>query len=543
MAKARLRPAVLLAALAILFLLPISIPDASAGVYRRPATASSGFAANLAVQPAVVSGKENTSVVVQNRSAITAKIAMDIYTAGGVLVPAAGQLFSGVPPGGTRVFAQTSNSGLATNFRGVGVVSSDQSFNTLLVRDINGAGGQKSYSIVNSYSTGSSKITLPLVMNNLSGRSTRFTVANTGGGVACITIVYSFLPSTGKAPVTAWGPGGSGCSSGQYPIPVNGQASFAPDNGNGTAVDGAIPMPASTAGHLTGVTITSVNSPITASVDAYGGSATRRLASYDGFKVGAYDSPTDDVGKVIAIPMSLKTGTGWYSQILLSNPNNSQANATITYRGTVNGIPMAPVSAPVTVPANGIASQSVYHLPNLPVGFVGSATVTSNEPLAAVLFRMKMTSAGSMIEQHPYTAANGIPIERATTRVRLPLVFRHALRPESGGKFGYNSWFSVSVADGGTANITIQAVNDPTSSAPGCAGVNYTSTVNTQVTDSRVFYQLLSSPVNNGFQDNPACFWGGVTITSDRPIIVVANVTNDLAGDSDNEGLYNGFAE
>ncbi|HEY4668492.1 MAG TPA: hypothetical protein VIH05_01805 [Tepidiformaceae bacterium] len=531
MAKTRVRLAALVVAFATLVLVPTSVPDAAAGVQHRPGVAG-GFASSLGIQPAIVSGKENTSAVVQNRSSATSMIAMDIYTTGGVLVSGAGILFTGVPPGGTRVFAQTANTGLATNFRGVGVVSSDQAFNALLVRDIKASNGQKSYSIVNAHGTGSSKISLPFIMNNFGGRSTRFTVANTGGSVACITVVYSFL--TGEAPVTASGPGGSGCSGGQFPIPANGQVSFARDN-----VDGAIPMPSTTAGKLMAVMITAVNSPVTASVDAFGGSAARRLASYDGFEVGASSSTTDDVSTSIAIPVSLKTREGWYSQILLSNPNSSTASATVTYRGTVDGYPTSPVSVPVTVPANGVVSQSVYHVTNLPVGFVGTAAISSTQPLAVVLFRMKMTSAGSMVEEHQYTAANGVPIEQAATRVRLPLVFRHALKPSGSTKLGYNSWFSVMTANGGTANITIQAVNDPTSV---CAGT-YSSTVNTQVTGSRIFYQLLSSPVDNGFKDNPACFWGGVTITSDKPIIVVANVGNDLVENSDNDGLYNGFAE
>lgn len=532
MANARLRLAVLLPALATLLVVPGLIPDASAGGYPgapRPFGSSSDFA----VQPAIVSGRENTSAVVQNRGTTSSMIAMDIYTNGGLLVSGAGKMYSSVPPGGTRVFAQSANAGLATNFRGLGIVSSDQAFNALLVRDIKDTNGQKSYSIVNAYPTGSSKVSLPFIMNNLGGRNTRFTVANTGGSVACITIVYSFLPSTGKAPVTASGPGGGGCNAGEYSIPANGQIAFAP-----TSVDGATPMPSSTAGHMMAATITSRFSAVTASVDAYGGSAARRLASYDGFKVGPYSSTTDDVSTSIAVPISLKTREGWYSQILLSNPNGSAASATVTYRGTVNGSPMSPISVPVSIPANGVVSQSVYHVTNLPVGFVGTAAISSTQPLAVVLFRMKMTSAGSMVEEHQYTAANGAPIEQASTKVRLPLVFRHALKPSNSTKLGYNSWFSVMTANGGIANITIQAVNDPTSVCPG----SYSSTVNTQINGSRIFYQLLSSP-DNGFKDNPSCFWGGVTITSDRPIIVVANVGNDLFGNSDNDALYNGFAE
>ncbi|KAA0232859.1 hypothetical protein EDM76_09640 [bacterium] len=121
--------------------------------------------------------------------------------------------------------------------------------------------------------------------------------------------------------------------------------------------------------------------------------------------------------------------------------------------------------------------------------------------------------------------------------MRFPLIFRRAYA--TGGLNGYNSWVSVSVPGGGTANLTIEAVNDPTSGAPGCAAA-YTSTVTKTITGSFIFYQNLDA--DNGFSPNPACFWGGITITSNVPINAIGNVTTDLRS-GDNDGLYNGFSE
>lgn len=543
MAETRFRPRVLVAALAGLLLLSTTIPDAYAQRTAAPGQPAS-FASRFSVHPAIISGKENTSAIVQNRGAATAAIAMDIYTEGGLLVPAAGQVKTGVPSGGSRNFPQGSNAGLATNFRGVGVISSDQPFNALLVRDIKDSNGQKSYSTVSPSSAGSTKVALPFLMNNLGGRHTRFTLANTGSSTACVTIVYSFLPDKAKDPVSQPGPGGSGCSAGETPIPVSGQVSFAP-----TAIDFAIAMPSATGGFMMAADITSTNDvPITASVDAYnsGGANGRNLGSYDGFRVSVPEDANDDVGLQIALPIAIKSSSGWFSQAVLSNPNATDAEVSITYTGTVNGAPMDPEVDSFVIPAGGIQSRSIYYEDqasggfSIPEGFVGSAIVQSSQPLAAVLFRVKMTSHGSYTYQHPYAAANGVPLDRATTTVRLPLLFRHALRPSpTSSKYGYNSWFSVIVADGSTANVTVNAVNDPTSA---CSG-SYTSTLNTTVTGSRLFSQISSTPGDNGFQATPSCFFGGATITSDKPIIVVANVSNDLVANSDNEGLYNGFGE
>ncbi len=530
MERIRIRPLVLAGVLGALILVPVAASDAHArtGLQHELVTARSE--PNLSVQPSIISGKENTSAIAQNRGSGNATIAMDIYTPGGVLVPSASKVYTAVPPGGTRVFAQASNEGLATGFRGVGILSSDQPINALLVRDIESVYGEKSYSIHDAYPTGSNTVALPYVANALNGTyNVRFAVANTGTSVACVTVTYAFVGGT-HAPVVDGGPGGGGCTSG-YPVPVAGQITFAPNS-----VDGATPMPASTSNSLMAATVTSTGSPVTVAVDAYLSSG-RKLASYDGFTVLGAGSTTDDIGTTISIPLALKTADGYYSQILLSNPNATAANATIVYRSTDG----TTYSVPLSVPANGTANHSVYSDNVVPVGFVGAATVTSDQPIAAVLFRAKMTTAGSFVDEDLYTAVNGVPTDRATTKVRLPLIFRRAY--SAGGASGYNTWVSVTVPGGGTANVTLTSVNDTTSGAPGCgAAATYTATF--AVHGSQIFYQNLddSSGAPNGFGANPSCFWGGMTITSDAPIIAIANVTNDLAV-GDNDGAYNGFGE
>lgn len=476
------------------------------------------------VFPALLPGKENTNVIAQNDGSANATIAMDVYTPAGVLVNGASVVFQNVPPGGTRVFAQAYNGGLVPGFRGVGVLSSDQPINALLVRDIESQSGQKSYSIHNAYATGGNVVTLPYLANAAYGGvyNTRVAIANTGTSVSCVTITYSF-PGGGKAPYTDNGPGGSGCASG-YAVPVNGQISFAP-----TTVDGAIAFPSQTANSIMAANVNASGSPVTVGVDAYLSTGLRKLASYDGFVVSA-DPAKSDVSTNLIVPIALKL-EGYYSQILLSNPNATAANATITYKGTTGTY-----TVPLNIPANGTANHSVYDTAGgIPEGFVGAATVTSDQPISAVVFRSKMTSPGSYIDEDLYTAANAIPASRATTTVKLPLIFRHVYK--TGGLYGYNTWVSVATADGSTANVTITAINDPTNSAPNCqATATYTTTK--AVNGSFVFYQIADT--DNGFGQNPGCFWGGMTITSDKPIIAIANATTDLAP-GDNDGLYNAF--
>ncbi|MEP6871839.1 MAG: hypothetical protein ABI939_08325, partial [Anaerolineaceae bacterium] len=433
MKRIRIRPLALAVALAVVMLIPVAGVSATSGASTPQEIRFGRGFANVEVLPALFpSSKENTSAIAQNNGVAPATIVMDIYTPAGVLIPSASVPFVNVPVGGTRVFAQAINSGLTPGFRGVGVLSIDQPINALLVRDIESNTGRKSYSIHNAYPTGGSKIALPYVANALDNTyNTRFAIANTGAAQACVTILYSF-PGGSRAPVTDAGPGGGGCAAG-YPIPVAGQITFGPQ---ANAAEATQAMPGSTANAIMAATLTATGSTITVGVDAYLTGGLRKLASYDGFVV---EGGTSDIGTNISIPLAIKLD-GFYSQILLSNPGGTAANATITYSGN-----SGPYTVNVSVPANGTASHSVYEAAGgIPEGFIGAAKVVSDQPLAAVLFRAKMTSPGSYIDEDLYTAVNGVPISRATTSAKFPLIFRRAYK--SGGLDGYNTWVSVAVA-------------------------------------------------------------------------------------------------
>ncbi len=252
---------------------------------------------------------------------------------------------------------------------------------------------------------------------------------------------------------------------------------------------------------------------------------------YGGFFVQAPASGatrTDDLGTEIAIPIALKTADGYYSQILLSNPNPDPAAVKIDYAGS-DGTH----SVTMTVPANGVANHSVYSDDIVPLGFVGAATVHSNQPLAAVVFRSKMTSAGSFVDSDLYTAMNGIPLSKAATKWYLPYVVRRDERDSSHD--GRNSWLSVAVVGGGSANLSLSTATSGVRVLPNCL-VTGTFPAKKTITGSFVFYQNLDQ--DNGLGSNPTCIVGAMTITSDVPIIVVVDVVDDLIR-GDQEGGYN----
>ncbi|MFN0095127.1 MAG: hypothetical protein ACKVVT_10190 [Dehalococcoidia bacterium] len=484
------------------------------------------------VLPALIPGdKENTTVIAQNDGNAPATIVMDVYTPQGVPIAGAQRIEANVPAGAKRNFDQSVNAGLAPGFRGVGVLSSDQPLNTLLERRLDSPNGKISESLHNAYGTGATKLALPYLANALDAQfNTRIAIANTSTQVACITLEYSFkpglgsVPAGGKANVVDNGSGGGGCATG-YPIPVNGQIAFAP-----TAVDGAIPYPSSTANALFGATITS-SAPVTAAADAWV-SGLKSLGAYDAFVVGT----GGDLGVDIVVPLGIKHGDGFLSQYIMSNPNASSASVTITYTGNTGTHVKT-----LTIPANGSEDHGVYSDSVVPVGFVGAARIQSTQPIAVVAFFGKMTTANSFIPEETYALINGIPNVKATTKVKFPYVVRRgngnsARCDTSGDQCGFNGWQSVSVVGGGTANLTIQVISDPTSKFPGCQGSTYSATFTRQITDSFVFYQNLNSGADNGLNGAPPCFDGSMIITSDKPIVAVGDFAADpsqVGGDQD----------
>jgi hypothetical protein len=144
----------------------------------------------------------------------------------------------------------------------------------------------------------------------------------------------------------------------------------------------------------------------------------------------------------------------------------------------------------------------------LPSNFVGTVRMTSSQPIGVVVSRG--TTAGDT-----FTDYEGVLLQDASKRILLPQLNKSS---------GWNSWFRVMVADGGTANVTVTYYGID---LPG-GSISYTKAVNREFT---VFqYQEDSLP---------STFAGTAIIQSDRPIVALANLTNgQLSGDPDI--LYNG---
>jgi hypothetical protein len=154
----------------------------------------------------------------------------------------------------------------------------------------------------------------------------------------------------------------------------------------------------------------------------------------------------------------------------------------------------------------------------LPFNFVGTARITSTQPLAVVVDR------GATINQI-FTNYRGIRPEDAAGRVLLPVLNKN-YGPVPGRANGWNSWFRVMVADGGDALVTVRYYG---LDLPG-GSVSYTVPVDREFT----VFQAQESLLPDGFA-------GTAIIESNKPIVALADLYTDVfQGDPDL--LYNGIS-
>ena len=535
----RVRPhplAVLIGLLALLALAAGST-SASVGASESPRGPRLPFQVNASLSP---ESKEHTSILVQNNSRQAAIIVMDFYTPGGVLIPLASEIHPEVPAWSTRTFNQALNQGLLPGFRGVGVLSSDRPLNALLMREAVGTGNTRSYAVHNAYADSGVRVALPYVANQLDEdgtvTNTRFSIANAGLDVACVTLTYELVPGRGAASsnggttLISSDVASESCPDGGWAIPVAGQITLAPDQGPLAAA-----MPSGTVNALMSVMVDSTQ-PVTVAVDIYGGgNGSARLASYNGFIVDK-DRPgttEDDIARRVVMPLAQKSVGGYWTEYAIANPWNEAISGSIVYQGTVEGDPDRDVllTVEIQLPAGGGITHSVYDSDALPEGFEGWAVVYANRPVAALLLRASSDDTDS------YAAANGVPNGRTTQSVKFPLVFRnvHGWQDQQ----GTNSWVGVAVADGGKAELEIVAVNNPTEVIKGCEGLALFQTTIT-IDGSFVFDQGSDDKDETGLGALPTCMMGGMVIRSNKPIAAIGGVTSDLQV-GDNDALYNAF--
>jgi hypothetical protein len=479
-------------------------------------------------------GAENSWIRVQNIGGGNANVELDYFDEQGRLAGKDTCPSTSCPPmfpGSGWTFFQRDNPGLPPGFQGSSVVSTDQPIVALLAKDVFRG---PLFAIAGDTvitGPGSHRLYLPLMAKRDGGAADwngRFVIQNLSDTVtACVTITYLSNAADDEVawepyrpPTSGTIPGAlPGCPNGGMPLPPRGSIFRHPDNMSiPDRYTGSVRVDLSRNGAGQGPE----RQFISATADSWNTNITS-FASYRG-----YDEA--DLGTEIILPLidrEVGPSNSYSTRFQIVNKSPSRpARVTLHFEGYDLSNNLASVSKTntLTVKAARMCFQDRDDFANclapgekLPFNFVGTVRLTSNEPIAAVVLR------GTWMN-HTFTDYRGVRPQEGARRVLLPVLNKNF--GPVGNAVGWNSWFRVMVADGGTANVTVRYYG---LDLPG-GSVSYTVQANREFT----VFQYLETVLPNGFA-------GTAIIESDRPIVALANLTTDVfSGDPDL--LYNGVA-
>ncbi|MCJ7509913.1 MAG: hypothetical protein MUP14_03380 [Dehalococcoidia bacterium] len=502
-----------LALLAILAILNIP-PGLRAESTDQPITAA------VVGQPYTL-GVENTSLWVQNAGLYPASIIVDYYDLSGLRV--AQDRLKDLASGAAALFDQTQQPDLPHGFTGSAVVTADQPIKSLILKHIE-QGDVLSLGSDDGLSAGANRVYLPLIYSRFgpdAAWNTRFALQNASTTtVACVRMTYRshdgtvvFIEPRLDAPMDPL------CPKGGLPLPAGG--TILRNQANMTTE-----LPEQFEGSLTVETVANdEKSPptalLTAGADIFN-SARPSFASYKG--LGWNPDGTGDLSTAVVVPLvfnSFGESTLWNTKLAISAADPTQATeVTLTYCCDARlPEPGGSFRKTFVMQASTAIDQALEV--DLPDGFVGSATITGEQPLAVI-----QTMASALPAKASFGAFVGIAQSTASTSVWLPLLYKDSgWKGPSDTAAGWNSWFRVQVADGGTANIQITYHSDDLEGG----SLQFSDSVSGSKTFDQHTDPLL-----------PADFEGAAVITSDKPIAVVVGITSD-AYQGDADALFAGF--
>jgi hypothetical protein len=372
---------------------------------------------------------------------------------------------------GSEYYNPGADASFPSPFVGSIVLSSDRLLASTVTVANDQSGSQYASDAYPGVSDVATSVFLPIIMAQLGPWNTRIAVQNAGTGNANVTI--SYVGAGAPAPTTITN------------LPPNmtalvDQASAGVTNFNGSAK------------------VTS-NQPLAVEVDEYK-STGGVLISYAGV-------PSAQADNVIYMPGFIAQGL-WATDFTIVNTEGVPATVNVTFTSSSE-------SLSGTIPANGSAyingTNHVGFTGNPPLSnYYGAAKVTSNTKVVVVYNLANSGNGGPGNRQMGYVGFSGLS---SATKVAVPLI-------ENNYSTGWNTTFSVQKVEGGDAHLQMTYSGNK---APVCNPCTY---LLTDASPAYTFNQASGTHVPTGFL-------GGVMITSDKKVVVIADQDkNSTVGDT-----------
>ena len=378
------------------------------------------------------------------------------------------KLNDSIPSGGSYYYNPASDPTFPTSFSGSMAIESDQPLAGTVTIANNLTGSAYASDAYGAVTAPEATNYLPIVLR-MSAWSTRITVQNASASATNVTIHYIGAGAPSDTLITG--------------LPANMMAMVDLSDMGALSFNGS-------------ATVISTN-PVGIVVEEYkttGGV----LITYNGV-------PASDIATTVYMPGFIGQGA-WATDFTIVNTESTSANISVTFAGSTKTL-SGSIPGNSSVYINGYAG--VY-----PAGWTGSAPTTGYYGAASVTSTKNIVIA--------YNEANsgggpgnlqsgylGFPASEASSSVVVPLV-------ENLYSTGWVTTFSVQSIDGTPANLTLTYSGNLT---PLCNPCTYNMPAGVS---AHTFNQQSDGHV-------PQHFLGGVTINSNKPIVVIADQTNTLS--------------
>lgn len=376
--------------------------------------------------------------------------------------------------GGSFYYNPALDTNFPSNFSGSIVVSADQPIAAIVTAANSETGNQYASDAYAGVSEVSDSIFLPIIMGNLGVWNTRMAIQNAGSGDATITIDYIGDDAPADTQIAGLPP--------NMMAMVDQQDNPGMDNFNGAAK------------------VTS-DQPLAILVDEY--------KTTGGVLVSYVGVPLSQADISVYMPGFIAQGV-WATDFTIVNTTNDTANVTVDFAGSTKSL-SGSIGGEGSAYVNGYtgAYPAGWSGEAPTSGYYGAATVTSNKEVV-VVYNISNSAGGPGNYALGYV---GYAQAFGATKVSVPLI-------ENQYSTGWDTTFSVQNVEGGTANLTLKYSGNMASSCP-AGGCSYTMSET-----SHTFNQVADGHVPTGFL-------GGVTITSDKEIVVIADQNKTgAAGDT-----------
>lgn len=367
-------------------------------------------------------------------------------------------------------------------FAGSVVVSSDQPLagTVTLGNGLSGSAyASDAYSAVTAPAT---SVVTPIIMAGLGTWNTRISVQNTGTANADVTVAFSGANKPTDVTISGLPPNMTAWVD---------QADSGASGFNGSAK------------------ITSAQ-PLAVVVEEYKTSG-GVLVAYNGL-------PAGDSGTTVYLPGYIDLGV-WATDFTLVETSGAAATATVAFAGTTNSI-TGPVPANGSVYLNRYAALPSGWTGNFPTQYYGGATVSATGGSLVAVYNISNSGAGG--PGNLAVGYTGFNPAKAKQSVVVPLI------ENTYGGGGWTTTYTVQSVDGTPANLSMVYNGNLTPSCNPC----------TSDMGGKAAFTYNQGPSGQGHV--PAGFLGGVTITSNKNIVVIAD-QNSPGGSGDTAAGFVGM--